>query len=732
MGSHHILTSDTCPGDTGSIQFRLIVLIALMLVFSSLLALPAQAETRALKLYFLHTGERAEITYKRNGKYIDGGLKKINRFLRDWRRNEPTKMDPRLLDLIWETYQETGSNKYIHVISAYRSPATNNLLRKRGRGVARKSQHTLGKALDFFIPGVSLRKLRNIALRKGLGGVGYYPKSGSPFVHMDTGRVRHWPRMSRKELARVFPKGKTLHVPSDGKPLARYDQAKAEYERKIKGRDQIVVAKAEEIRERPGFFARLLNREEDDQEEVNAATAPRPVAVSRQPAQEPELVAARDRTSIPLTPSAADRVLERASPPAVASTIARANPVPAAPIPAAPVPEAVTAPDAPSPAPVAPEPELVDNTPEQLLAAIPDDRVPVPLVAPRTAEQIVVAAEPAIETVPTQPPQTEIALAEDRESGTVLAAEDADLPSVEVEQGDELGADEANVTLAYAVPRPAPRQGLATLPDTLSSSVQAEPSTQNRIIVAALSPGEIEDLRREIYAGLDRNVANSPQSAEAGQLVASLAAAPRTVPEPSASSLSPDGVSEPGKADVAAADQGVVTEPVSDPVQEVAEPETDSVEVASLSPIEPGVRTTSALAIPAPNPLSEDAEEADAVASVSAPGIPIPQPAQRPVLVASAPLPVQGDDVLEASDEISLEALRPSVNTQAGPGKWALAADASIEEIAEIHPPTYALNIIRQRPSSVLTRGFVTGDLLQNTRRFSGSSLEFLDFYRFQ
>ncbi len=260
-------------------------LALLCLLFASV----AQAETKKLKLYFLHTGEKDEIAFKRNGKFIDSGLKKINHFLRDWRRNEPTKMDPRLLELIWEVYRETGSKNYIHVVSGYRSPATNSLLRKRGRGVAKKSQHTLGKALDFFIPGVKLQTLRNIGLRKGLGGVGYYPRSGSPFVHMDTGRVRHWPRMSRKELVKVFPKGNTLHVPTDGKPLKRYNQAKAEYERKVSGRGKIVVAKAEEIEKKPGFFARVLGRGGDDDEgaSVAAATAPRPVRTTAPPVATP-------------------------------------------------------------------------------------------------------------------------------------------------------------------------------------------------------------------------------------------------------------------------------------------------------------------------------------------------------------------------------------------------------------------------------------------------------------
>ncbi|MEM9280034.1 MAG: DUF882 domain-containing protein, partial [Pseudomonadota bacterium] len=313
----------------------------LVFMVFALVATDSLAETRKLKLYFLHTGEKAEITYKKNGRYINSGLKKINRFLRDWRRNEPTKMDPRLLDLIWEVYQETGSKNYIHVVSAYRSPATNNLLRKRGRGVAKKSQHTLGKALDYFIPGVSLRKLRNIGLKKGLGGVGYYPKSGSPFVHMDTGSVRHWPKMSRKELARVFPRGKTLHVPADGKPLARYNQAKAEYERKLKGKNNIVIAKAEEIEERPKFFAKLLGRGEDEEGAIGAVSVPRRVSttVRKAPGSKPK------------------ETVE----PAIA----------------APAPK----PEVPAPS-VEPEP-----TPETLLAKLPSNLVPVPVLAPRTNEQ---------------------------------------------------------------------------------------------------------------------------------------------------------------------------------------------------------------------------------------------------------------------------------------------------------------------------------------------------------
>ncbi|MGE0500438.1 MAG: DUF882 domain-containing protein [Rhizobiaceae bacterium] len=234
----------------------------------------ASAETRTLKLFFIHTKEKAEITYKRNGRYDADGLKKINRFLRDWRRNEPTKMDPRLLDLVWEAYRSTGSRDYIHVVSAYRSPATNGMLRSRSKGVAKKSQHMLGKAMDFYIPGVKLKTLRDAGLRLQGGGVGYYPRSGSPFVHFDVGNVRHWPRMSRSELVAVFPSGKTLHVPSDGKPLPGFDQALASYQSRQKsGKAGIELAKAAggSGSNGRGLLASLFGGGADEEEENSGA-----------------------------------------------------------------------------------------------------------------------------------------------------------------------------------------------------------------------------------------------------------------------------------------------------------------------------------------------------------------------------------------------------------------------------------------------------------------------------
>jgi len=247
-----------------------------MVAFSLLMLAPSMlwAQTRSLKIYYIHTKEKAEIVYKKDGRYIDAGLKKLNYLLRDWRRNEPTNMDPRLFDLIWQVYKLSGSRDYIHVVSAYRSPATNNMLRSRSAssGVAKNSQHTLGKALDFYLPDVNLAKLRAVGLKQEGGGVGYYPTSGSPFIHMDVGSVRHWPRMNRKELMALFPDGKTIHVPSDGKPLEGYNQALAAYNARKGSLPPIVVAKEEKKKdkaEKKPLFAGLFGKKKNKNDKKN-------------------------------------------------------------------------------------------------------------------------------------------------------------------------------------------------------------------------------------------------------------------------------------------------------------------------------------------------------------------------------------------------------------------------------------------------------------------------------
>jgi uncharacterized protein YcbK (DUF882 family) len=219
----------------------------------------ANGDTRALTIHHTHTGENINVVFKRDGRYDDAGLAKLNRFLRDWRNHEETRMDPRLFDIVWEVYQDVGGREPIQIISAYRSPQTNSMLRRRSRGVAKHSQHMLGKAMDFNIPGVSLEKIRNAGLRQQRGGVGFYPSSGSPFVHLDVGSVRHWPRLSPEALARVFPDGKTVHLPTTGQPLRGYALALADVSRRGSG-PAAPTGGADETPaafQKPGWFARM-------------------------------------------------------------------------------------------------------------------------------------------------------------------------------------------------------------------------------------------------------------------------------------------------------------------------------------------------------------------------------------------------------------------------------------------------------------------------------------------
>lgn len=211
-------------------------LVLAAVVALTLLLPPATIEVsaapgdRTLYLYHTHTKQTGRFTYKRNGRFDQRVLKDLNAFLADWRTKEPTKMDPALFDLLWLVYQDVGATQPINIVSSYRSPKTNAMLARRSSGVADNSQHMKGKAMDFFIPGITLTRLREVAMRYQVGGVGYYPTSGSPFVHIDTGNVRAWPRMTRAQLKKIFPDGRTLHLPTDGKPLSNEGRRYAELE----------------------------------------------------------------------------------------------------------------------------------------------------------------------------------------------------------------------------------------------------------------------------------------------------------------------------------------------------------------------------------------------------------------------------------------------------------------------------------------------------------------------
>ena len=196
---------------------------ALIAVVGAAQVVVAQVGERTISLYNIHTKETVTVAYKKGGKYIEAGLERVNHALRDHRRNETTKMDPELVDLLWEMHSELGSKEPIHIISGYRSKATNEQLRRTVGGQASESRHILGKAADVHFPDVPVKNLRYSALVREKGGVGYYPTSAIPFVHVDTDRVRAWPRLPRYELALLFPSGQTRHAAADGGPITKDD-----------------------------------------------------------------------------------------------------------------------------------------------------------------------------------------------------------------------------------------------------------------------------------------------------------------------------------------------------------------------------------------------------------------------------------------------------------------------------------------------------------------------------
>ena len=224
---------DAATGGRDGARSRVLMgaaLAATLLVPNATESAVANGDTRTVTFSDQHTNEQGSFTYMVNGVYDQATLDKLNWFMRDWRLNEPTKMDPHLFDIIWEVYRESGSTQPIDVLSGYRSPQTNAMLHRRSRQVAEHSQHMLGKAIDAHFIDVSTARIRDIAMRMQGGGVGFYPTGITPWVHIDSGSVRYWPRMNRDALTRLFPDGKTVFIPSDGQPMPGYEQARAEIE----------------------------------------------------------------------------------------------------------------------------------------------------------------------------------------------------------------------------------------------------------------------------------------------------------------------------------------------------------------------------------------------------------------------------------------------------------------------------------------------------------------------
>jgi uncharacterized protein YcbK (DUF882 family) len=439
----------------------------------------ASAETRSLKLFFIHTGEKAEIVFKRNGKYDPAGLRKLNQFLRDWRRNEPTKMDPRLFDLVWEVYRKVGAGNYINVVSAYRSPATNSMLRSRSNGVAKKSQHMLGKAMDFFIPGVSLAKLRATGMQAQVGGVGYYPRSGSPFVHMDVGNVRHWPKMSRSELVALFPNGKTLHVPSDGKPLPGFEQAVAAYEaRKRSGSSALALAGGGSTKPKSLLAALFGGGGADEDEEGGSDEAPVAAKPAPKAVPAPKVAVARAAPAEPVEDNSLPGI--RVVPPDQANRTE--------------LPAVVEEPQAPPP-----------QTPETIIAALPARAVPLPGAAPRPKVEVPQAEVVATASVP--PVAEAVAPTPDTIPFGMAQEPPADLAAAPAEAAPAQ-------QVALNIPLPTPR------PDRAPKPLVALNEDQDDAVLVALADGDRKPLIAE--AGGMPLPSERPDQGNAAMLTAAL------------------------------------------------------------------------------------------------------------------------------------------------------------------------------------------------------------------
>ena len=154
------------------------------------LGLTASSQPRRLSFFHTHTSEHLDLVYYEAGTYIPAALEEINRLLRDFRSEEIYPIDRHLLDLLHTIHAQTGRRTSYEIISGYRSPATNQMLREKSGGVAKRSLHMQGRAIDVRLQGFDTNELRRIARSLGGGGVGYYPESD--FLHLDTGRVRYW------------------------------------------------------------------------------------------------------------------------------------------------------------------------------------------------------------------------------------------------------------------------------------------------------------------------------------------------------------------------------------------------------------------------------------------------------------------------------------------------------------------------------------------------------------
>lgn len=186
------IAPDTCPDRRRLLKLGLAASTALFVpsAFARSSADTFTAAERKLSLLNLHTGESLEATYWAEGQYQNDELTAINRILRDHRTGDIHQIDNNLLDLLNTLHHKLDAKQPFQIISGYRSPKTNAVLNKKSNGVAKKSLHMQGKAIDIRLPDRALPELQKAAIACQAGGVGYYAKSN--FIHIDTGRVRRW------------------------------------------------------------------------------------------------------------------------------------------------------------------------------------------------------------------------------------------------------------------------------------------------------------------------------------------------------------------------------------------------------------------------------------------------------------------------------------------------------------------------------------------------------------
>lgn len=556
----------------------------------------ANGDTRTLSIRQMHTGERLTVTFRRNGRYDDAALRQLNWIFRDWRRDAQTRMDPRLFDALWEVHRSSGSREALHVVSAYRSPETNAMLRRRSRAVAESSQHTQGRAVDFYLPDVPAQRLRDIGMRMQRGGVGFYPRANTPFVHIDVGSVRHWPRMTRPQLSRLFPDGRTVHIPDDGKPMAGFDEAR----RQVLAAGGIVLGEsgaqiASTTPRQRSLWSILFGTDQDASDDEAYAELPTPsnidpvdqryALIHQRPAQPAQQAPAPARQPAASAPAPAPAPVPAPAPPP-APVVATPAPPPAPPAPvAAPAP---TPPVAIAEAVPTPLPPVVPSRP----AASPQERAQVAALASAAASQPLPAERAAPgQTFAALPPPAQRPSAEPQSEGPRLVwvtgpggrpgaiAPDAAAPNAAVE-----GARDTSAVDFAAAPLPPPRFdrpaiAIAAAPQldtpaaTLASvPVPLPPNPAERPLAVAAAPSAAEAATG--IAGLTAFAPTVRANASAPDVFASALRGASATPEPgparplpvaTASTLPPRSVGAPDRSGLAALFAAEVSAPATPP-----------------------------------------------------------------------------------------------------------------------------------------------------------------------